>query len=486
MTDPVGVALGVPGLIGLFYSTALEGYQIIASAQALDNYFKEYKHQFRIQNERLKDWAASLNGSTNDGLQSQSARATEFFEEHPDKKELTIKTLHEIAELFTNVKILHDLYGITAAQSTNPFLDSIPPVSATIEDLNLPPSLLSNTKSPKELKSIVSSYARLKWAFSDKEKLQSLIDKLKQYNEELESLTAKCPPLALERFTPTPSDKVSSKIHFMVPFSKNADYIRQSQIRSFMESKLRDQGSTGVTQITVALCGLGGAGLAKQVEIPGFEENDSTQDVKQLVKLWLEGDRSSNWVLVLDNADNRSDFFPSAERSDVSSSDPSANLARYVPRASKGTVIITTRDFSVARQLAGPKGVLRKVEMDPNESEELFKQHYPSGSPYNGSDCAQLLQELQYLPLAVTQVAAYFEMLHPMLTPSQYLQKFKSTKEDQQRLLSKLFHNPWRPGISGSPNAEIVLTAFTITFSQIQHQSPLANSILRLKDREYP
>lgn len=226
--------------------------------------------------------------------------------------------------------------------------------------------------------------------------------------------------------------------------------------------------------------------LAKQVEIPGFEENDSTQDVKQLVKLWLEGDRSSNWVLVLDNADNRSDFFPSAERSDVSSSDPSANLARYVPRASKGTVIITTRDFSVARQLAGPKGVLRKVEMDPNESEELFKQHYPSGSPYNGSDCAQLLQELQYLPLAVTQVAAYFEMLHPMLTPSQYLQKFKSTKEDQQRLLSKLFHNPWRPGISGSPNAEIVLTAFTITFSQIQHQSPLANSILRLKDREYP
>jgi hypothetical protein len=279
MTDPVGVALGVSGLIGLLYSTALEGYQIIASARALDNDFKEYKRQFRIQNERLKDWAVSLNGSTNDGLQSQSARATKFFEEHPDKKELTIKTLHEIAELFVIVKILHDLYGITATQSTSTFrkaknkvrsifgrhkgqnaVDSIPPVPVIFEGLNLPPSLLSHTESPKDLKSIVSSYARLKWAFSDKEKLQSLIDKLKQYNEELESLTANCLSLALERSTSIPSDSAASKIHFMVPFSKNDDYIGQSQIRSFVESKLGDQGSTGVTQITVALCGLGGAG----------------------------------------------------------------------------------------------------------------------------------------------------------------------------------------------------------------------------------
>jgi hypothetical protein len=220
--------------------------------------------------------------------------------------------------------------------------------------------------------------------------------------------------------------------------------------------------------------------LAKEAEIPGFDETDSTQDVKQLLKLWLEGDRSGNWVLVLDNADNRSDFFQSTEGTDVSSSDRSANLARYVPRASKGTVIITTRDFSVARQLAGPKGVLSKVEMNPNESEELFKQHFPSGSPYNESDCAQLLRELQYLPLAVTQVAAYLEMVHPMLTPSQYLQKFESTKEDQQRLLPKSVYNPWRHAISESPNAETVLTMFTITFSQIQYQSPLANSILRM------
>lgn len=162
------------------------------------------------------------------------------------------------------------------------------------------------------------------------------------------------------------------------------------------------------------------------------------QDVKEIVKEWLESEASGNWILVLDNADNKLDFFPETGRQN-------AGLAEFVPPAEKGTVVITTRDYEAAFQLAGPKATLTKKSMDPTDSETLFKNYYPSGAPYHDTACNQLLEELKHLPLAVTQVAAYLEMNCHVFTPSQYLTKFKSTKDDQQRLLSKLMYSRWRP-----------------------------------------
>jgi hypothetical protein len=192
--------------------------------------------------------------------------------------------------------------------------------------------------------------------------------------------------------------------------------------------------------------------------------------VKGIVRSWLESEASGDWVLVLDNADNKLDFFPDNGQG--------GGLAGYVPRTRKGTVIITTRDFEVAHQLAGPRGVLSKEAMEPSNAEALFKHHYPSGEPFNDEDCTQLLEELRHLPLAISQVAPYLEMNRNMITPSQYLQSLRRTKEDQKQLLSKSVHNPWRADMSS--NSETVLTTFGITFRQIQIQSPLTAAILQM------
>jgi hypothetical protein len=53
--------------------------------------------------------------------------------------------------------------------------------------------------------------------------------------------------------------------------------------------------------------------LATLVKIPGYNESDPNQDTRGIVKNWLESKESGNWILVLDNADNKTDFFPGSD-----------------------------------------------------------------------------------------------------------------------------------------------------------------------------
>jgi tetratricopeptide (TPR) repeat protein len=187
------------------------------------------------------------------------------------------------------------------------------------------------------------------------------------------------------------------------------------------------------------------------------------------VKDWLESEESGDWILVLDNADNKLDFFPNT------SGNSNAGLAKYIPQATKGAVI-TTRDYEVALQLAGTKAVLTKKAMQSSDAEALFRHHYPGWVPHDKSDCVQLLRELQHLPLAVVQVASYLEMNRHILTAAQYLKRYRGTKEDERILLSKSVYSSWRSR-SASTGSETVLTTFAITFRQIQEHSPLADAI---------
>jgi hypothetical protein len=58
-----------------------------------------------------------------------------------------------------------------------------------------------------------------------------------------------------------PMVTTTPKAHFMVPFPKNDDYIGKSQIREFIDGKIKPCNNQQIRQhIRVGLCGLGGAG----------------------------------------------------------------------------------------------------------------------------------------------------------------------------------------------------------------------------------
>ena len=114
--------------------------------------------------------------------------------------------------------------------------------------------------------------------------------------------------------------------------------------------------------------------------------------------------------------------------------------------------------------------------MNPEEAMQLFKDRYSNAvEDGHGTSAMLLLEELEYLPLAIVQAAAYLRQ-NRLLRPSEYLQQFKATKRDQRNLLSKPFNDLRRE--SGSAGAETILATFAITFEQIQSQWPLAGSFL--------
>jgi hypothetical protein len=117
--------------------------------------------------------------------------------------------------------------------------------------------------------------------------------------------------------------------------------------------------------------------------------------------------------------------------------------------------------------------------LKPKNSIELFHQHYSNAestvTPDDTAALPQLLADLQYLPLAIVQVAAYVD-LNRLIAISKYLEMFKGTKESQKRLLSNPHGNIWR---DNNENAETILTTFSISFRQLQQQSKLADSFLR-------
>jgi hypothetical protein len=116
--------------------------------------------------------------------------------------------------------------------------------------------------------------------------------------------------------------------------------------------------------------------IAALAKIPGHE-NAEGDKLLLIVRKWLEGTESGNWVLVVDNADNKLDVF---SRTDCGNNGPQCDLpeglSAYISQGPKGIVAITTRDMEVTHHLAD-SNVISKERMDLKDAEALFRNNYP-------------------------------------------------------------------------------------------------------------
>jgi hypothetical protein len=192
-------------------------------------------------------------------------------------------------------------------------------------------------------------------------------------------------------------------------------------------------------------------------QLPG--SSDAKEDIRPVVKKWLENPQSGDWILILDNADDKLDFFPESNNGGV---EVAEGLIKHIPHLRTGTaIVVTTRDYEVGYQLAN-RNIIRKEKMEPVDAGSLFKNHHPSASPLITDDdyglLNRLFEELEYLPLAIIQVAAYLEMNRGILTIAQYLDNFRGTKDSQKKLLSKQYAS------SGSSFAALFAIASACSF----------------------
>ena len=201
----------------------------------------------------------------------------------------------------------------------------------------------------------------------------------------------------------------------------------------------------------------------------GLPVSDTKDDETFLqLKNWLESEASGEWVLVVDNADNPSEF----------------RTLRYIPQRFKGKLIVTTRFRTAGSRLLLCE-LVEVPRMDANEAEMLFRRLYTDSVADTGF-IRDILLALDYLPLAIAGTTAYMQTTR--IPPTAYLEMFNSTKTSQARLLMEKFNDIRRePRNDGSEGAEeeggiteSVLTTYYITFQQIQKLCPLSADLLRI------
>jgi hypothetical protein len=134
-------------------------------------------------------------------------------------------------------------------------------------------------------------------------------------------------------------------------------------------------------------------------------------DVKDLVRRHLSTERAGRWLLIVDNAEDTKMFKQS--------------LLRYLPTSPLGVTTFTTRQSSVARNLA-VSNLLEVKELSLYEATKLLKTTLADVDSFKDPKAvAELLAELGSIPLAIIQAAAYIN--HKEIPVPEYLRLFRSS-----------------------------------------------------------
>ncbi|SPO02369.1 uncharacterized protein DNG_05042 [Cephalotrichum gorgonifer] len=335
-------------------------------------------------------------------------------------------------------------------------------------------------------------------------RMRACADKLASHGQDIPERTA---PTG----QPVIHGQVSSNPQFLVQYTSNPDFVGRYEILEQLKTQLgHGQPRAGVTaQYRAALHGLGGIGktqialayvywlretysdisvfwvhassaerfreaytsIAQACRIPGCDDPDA--DVLSLVMKWLKGKDSGRWLMVIDNADDTELFFSrTAEPAGASTSDQEGNLGRYIPECAHGSILVTTRNLQAGSRLIKGKRPIEVTPMDEDESGSLLRARL-EGEDLDPEDLSTLCSQLEYLPLALAQAAAFIQ--ENCIPVSEYIQLLG--KNDQLvDLLSEEFEAVGRD--SGTSHA--VTETWILSFEQIQKQDRLASELLSL------
>jgi tetratricopeptide (TPR) repeat protein len=282
--------------------------------------------------------------------------------------------------------------------------------------------------------------------------------------------------------------------HFLVPFPRNEHFVgRDTQLKELTTRLNTDQfcrrvavwglGGVGKTQIvlefayemrkTSPTCSIfwvyagtsasfesDYVNIAECLKLPG--RTDQNADVKLLVQAALSQRESGHWILIIDNAD---DINVLSKRGNDSGS---MALADYLPDSYTGSIVFTTRTRKAAISLA-KNNIIQVSEMNrDNAMEVLGKTLLQTDLLSDESTITELLDILDYLPLAIVQAASYINKND--ISIAEYIELCESSEEDIIEVLSVDFEDEGRYKDMKNP----VAATWLISFIQICRQDKLA------------
>ena len=203
--------------------------------------------------------------------------------------------------------------------------------------------------------------------------------------------------------------------------------------------------------------------IASEFQISG--RNYPNADVLQLVKDWLEVKYECRWLMILDNVDDRNTFFETYTYAGKA-------LREYVPQSSKGSILYTTRNMDIGMDLALDRSPIIVPSMDAQEALTLLGQRIRAESAEK--EQLDLLEELVYLPLAISQAAAF--MAKRRKSVAEYVKLYRDSEATRIRLLGQRFNYHGRE----ARPLESVVTTWWVSFNYIKTENPRAAEILSM------
>ncbi|KAF4333419.1 n-terminal acetyltransferase A auxiliary subunit [Fusarium beomiforme] len=304
------------------------------------------------------------------------------------------------------------------------------------------------------------------------------------------------------------------KVLRVIPLPRNEDITDRAYIFAQLETLLPPTPE----HQSAALHGLGGSGLTNNQRktqvaleyayrrcydpacsvfwVHAANETAFTQDYKMIARRFgladsLDGEdlltavrdrieSRSRWLLILDNADDLALFGVAARTSpDASrgqgeeSTGGTASVYDYVPRGATGTVLWTSRDGRIVGTLVGAQRGIPVCRMSSEEAVVLLgRSRNEEVGDEEADEARELLGDLQWLPLAISQAGAY--MRTTSTTIQEYLSRLAEGKE-RWRVLKKTEFDRYRRNV---PNS--VLETWSISIERIRLDNDMAYKILHI------
>src|SRR5437764_5961865 len=187
------------------------------------------------------------------------------------------------------------------------------------------------------------------------------------------------------------------------------------------------------------------------------------EDVKKVLHSTLSSDKAGKWLLIIDNADDDELLF---------GTDRSEGIIDCLPSSDEGLTLFTTRHQEIAQSLVGPD-VIELQKMEEKEAVNfLEKLLVRKDLLRDQSLVTELLTELDYLPLAISQATAYINSTRSTIV--EYLGLYKNTEQDAFAVMSREFRDNTRYKTSANAIAKI----WIISFNQILEHDLLAANLL--------
>lgn len=258
---------------------------------------------------------------------------------------------------------------------------------------------------------------------------------------------------------------------FTEPFSKSQVAIEYCY--RYRDSKA-DSHVLWVYGGTIARFYQGYKRIAQQLDIPGWDDPEAS--ILELVRSWLSDTRVS-YLMVVDNADDIEHWWPGKYKSVSALDDPSSNLSKFLPdRSDNGKLLITTRDQRVAARLAKEGKPVALQSMSYEEAKSLFLASLDAEhQTFDEAEIRGLLEELDYLPLAVSQAAAFVQ--ENGISISEYTEALRGKDAS---MADEYLNEELDDSRRDEESVNSVFRAWKVSYDRIKQQKPRAADLLCL------